>query len=1230
MSFFQYHRISFALLDQLQDLVRRGESVVLLGPRHIGKDYVLNELLGRLNKIGYQNLSAVLFRQAVPDDELRVQGPPLTWPSQVAILDPTPEAVFAWVDDALARTTQRVVLMASHIDSLPDHVIKDFLKQLRVRVQGSESEPGRLAAVLVGEADLRQLVSGPTSEFNCTHEFVLQGFDEDLFGELVERYADALCLKIAEPRGEQIRELHRLAGGSTYLLRLLLGAVLDRWAVAGAPPGRVLACASIPVELVASQMHLNHHLRYVTRLVENDPESWGMLERLLGGEPVSAPYNHPELLELVGMAVRGEDGTLRLTCDLVEQFLRQYYTPRRFADLYALNDRWQEAFERYGNLKDPDQRIRPRNLDDVVDVEGVVKALCTSLYQEALEGADKVRKRFVDGCHQGLGFSEVTFWRQGRTGWRSIGGLGVEVPRAPLGLYHDILTQPAENGLLAVAPAHERSVAAALLPPRRKTESRREAVIVGNPAEPTILSRARQQCARRLLQHYLAAQEYAWKIDWDRDRLWRRDRHVDIVNAIFAALGTEITDVGQTLRAAAGGLRRLGYSRVLFSLVDPERARILGVLEDSDDSDRTMCRLTKYALTQHSLQTDVLNKKRPIIVQDAAREHRINRAVTDATGLKNAIIVPLLTSRETAIGTLLVERDDGRRHTREEMKDLARFARNLGTAIAQSERVELLQSALNQLQDPVVILDRQFRLRYANEPASRYFKTSARWHPPEDARPIIHLSQVKRGDDVIDKIFPQVRQTIEAGERHVRHLKVTAEGKPLNVALFTTPIEDWQGSRVGALCHSQDMSFLYLMFDAIRLLQGAYDTSNVIRLTVEATKVLGHRWGRLWIVPEDDPARFELETCFDLDGGSLSDTPSPSDCLLPRRDSREGWESWLCLDKREPVVFCHFPDRADLEPVLTEKGLMAVNVRTPLCQGTLEKSKGEYWIDFPLLAGRRAFGKLTLSCHENYRPEHFEFMKVLREMVTNFLETSLSREKDFQNKTLWMEQNAEQVVRDTCHHIATNLAALPALLSRYRQVGGDNPALADLHAQFAKILGSMNKMVGQTRERLLRNVAEKRRADVVAVIRKTFEGFGTPLDWHFEEAPPALEMDLDAPRFESALLELLYNACRSAPASGPLCLAVRLRELRRQDRAWVRVEVADNGPGIPETLKEKIFELFFSHRPQRERGTGVGLFFVRRIVQTHGGIISEQGKEGKGARFVIDLPRFDDSAPVGG
>ncbi len=84
----------------------------------------------------------------------------------------------------------------------------------------------------------------------------------------------------------------------------------------------------------------------------------------------------------------------------------------------------------------------------------------------------------------------------------------------------------------------------------------------------------------------------------------------------------------------------------------------------------------------------------------------------------------------------------------------------------------------------------------------------------------------------------------------------------------------------------------------------------------------------------------------------------------------------------------------------------------------------------------------------------------------------------------------------------------------------------------------------------------------------------------------------------------------------------------RLDRGWAIATVEDEGPGIPLTSLEKIFERFYSERPETEQfgmHSGLGLSISRQIVNAHQGMIEAEnliGTDGKvrGARFIVRLP----------
>jgi signal transduction histidine kinase len=140
---------------------------------------------------------------------------------------------------------------------------------------------------------------------------------------------------------------------------------------------------------------------------------------------------------------------------------------------------------------------------------------------------------------------------------------------------------------------------------------------------------------------------------------------------------------------------------------------------------------------------------------------------------------------------------------------------------------------------------------------------------------------------------------------------------------------------------------------------------------------------------------------------------------------------------------------------------------------------------------------------------------------------------------------------------------------------------------------------------------------VAMFLQADFRQRGVELKTDLEPLLPTV--DLDETQFKQAVINLLVNA-RQVVGEGGM---VRLTS-RAGSSGEVVVEVQDNGPGVPEDAREKIFEVFYS---SRGGGTGLGLPIARQIVERHGGQIGLESVEGKGTTFWIRLPRRHPGAP---
>jgi len=145
----------------------------------------------------------------------------------------------------------------------------------------------------------------------------------------------------------------------------------------------------------------------------------------------------------------------------------------------------------------------------------------------------------------------------------------------------------------------------------------------------------------------------------------------------------------------------------------------------------------------------------------------------------------------------------------------------------------------------------------------------------------------------------------------------------------------------------------------------------------------------------------------------------------------------------------------------------------------------------------------------------------------------------------------------------------------------------------------------------------------IAMSRPLIERQGHTLEIVMPAAP--LRILGDATRLAQIVTNLLTNAARYTPEKG--CIRLSLE----QDGSTATLKVADNGIGMPREMLKRVFDLFTRLDAAKQRyagGLGIGLAYVRRLVELHGGSVQAfSNGEGQGSELVVRLPLTGDTAP---
>ncbi|MDQ2986643.1 MAG: GAF domain-containing protein [Armatimonadota bacterium] len=239
---------------------------------------------------------------------------------------------------------------------------------------------------------------------------------------------------------------------------------------------------------------------------------------------------------------------------------------------------------------------------------------------------------------------------------------------------------------------------------------------------------------------------------------------------------------------------------------------------------------------------------------------------------------------------------------------------------------------------------------------------------------------------------------------------------------------------------------------------------------------------------------------------------------------------------------------------------------------------------------------------------------------------SLSKLIDRERMAAWGELSAKN-----SHMIGNRVFALKGDLNELRFLLSEENVDRNSIKQIADSLEAgvtrLDAILHEFRDFVTATKLNLSRADINEVVKSAAKALvpatsNVVID--FDLASNLPPMTLDVEKVERAIAELVENSLHFVDKGR---IAVTTRHASIADLVGaklptakgdhVAITIADQGPGVEEGRKKRIFEPYQSSRP---RGMGLGLSIVKGIVEAHGGKVFESGEEGKGAKFVILLP----------
>ncbi len=490
--------------------------------------------------------------------------------------------------------------------------------------------------------------------------------------------------------------------------------------------------------------------------------------------------------------------------------------------------------------------------------------------------------------------------------------------------------------------------------------------------------------------------------------------------------------------------------------------------------------------------------------------------------------------------------------------------RDMDTTIAQ------MRTVMESMADPVILTDTQHRVITQNRAAERFFKV------PEEVS-----EGGMRAVELNNLLFSAALSSMAvSGSEASRDLTLVdvSEGEEVLFEAVCAPTFNRTGLRTGMVTVMRDVTDLRRADQEVRTnLEKLQQAEEVVRQDRDRLNLVIENVGDP-IVVADSSAKIVL---YDPLAKELFGTGD-----APRNPVQ--FKNYAKLDAYLTRFTFSFDDKGT-EPLRLHNAVTKTDVEYEVRSGKIYDARGQVSYTVTVLRDFSAWKKLEQLKLERRMLEMEKFA------ATGRLAGTIAHEVN----------NPMEAIKNSIYLLEGQVK--PKAQPIYTVLKGETERVARI----------VRQMLG-----LYRNTDQAGTMDVNNVVEDTIALFARQL----ERAGIRARVDLgklpsiigSADQFRQVLSNLVVNAKDSMLKGGQL--VIRTRHVPAPDgvHGWVRIIIADTGSGIARELLPSIFEPFVSTKG--EKGTGLGLWIVKGIVENHGGKLRVRSREGKGTIFRLELP----------